>query len=207
MEIVPGTVYREAGFSDVEAQGGMIVGAEFHDCCFERCNLRESALHDCKLIDCKVKDSDWSLIDLRGSSFTNTTFYGSKLVGIDWTKALWTGSLIHHPLRFEGCILNHSTFIGLELDRIEIIGCSAKDVDFREAHLANADFSQTDLAESVFINTGLNEADFRTAVNYEIAPHQNDIRGAKFALPEAMSLLFRMDICLERGDSGTEEPQ
>ena len=80
-----------------------------------------------------------------------------------------------------------------------MINCSAIDVDFRESDLSKADFTGTDLSDSLFLGTDLTEANFRRARNYHIDPGKNNITGAKFSLPEAMSLLYSMDIDLEDG--------
>ena len=70
------------------------------------------------------------------------------------------------------------------------------DVDFRECDLSQADFAGTDLADSLFLATNLTQADFSRARNYQIDPSQNIVDEAKFSLPEAMSLLYSMDIVL-----------
>jgi uncharacterized protein YjbI with pentapeptide repeats len=72
----------------------------------------------------------------------------------------------------------------------------ALDVDFREADLSQADFAGTDLSDSMFVNTDLTEADLSRARNYHIDPSQNVLRQARFSLPEAMSLLYSLDIVL-----------
>jgi len=69
-------------------------------------------------------------------------------------------------------------------------------VDFREADLAKTNFDGTDLSESLFLNTNLSKADFSGAKNYAISPEKNTLKGAKFSLPEAMSLLFNLDLVL-----------
>jgi hypothetical protein len=51
----------------------------------------------------------------------------------------------------------------------------------------------------LFINTDLRQADLSEARNYQIAPGKNDLRGARFFLPEAMSLLYNLDIDLSEG--------
>ena len=76
-------------------------------------------------------------------------------------------------------------------------------MDFREADLSETDFDGTDLSESLFLNTNLTEADFVGAMNYDISPEKNKLKGAKFSLPEAMSLLFNLDIILV--DEGNNE--
>jgi len=40
-------------------------------------------------------------------------------------------------------------------------------------------------------------ADLRFARNYQIDPSQNKVHKARFSLPEAMSLLYSMDIDLD----------
>ena len=70
------------------------------------------------------------------------------------------------------------------------------DVDFRETDLSQADFAGTNLCDSLFLATDLTEADLSQARNYQIDPSQNTVRKAKFSLPEAMSLLYGLDIVL-----------
>ena len=81
-----------------------------------------------------------------------------------------------------------------------MVDCVAVDVDFREADLSQADFAGSDLSESLFVNTDLSEADLSRARNYLIDPGQNVLKGARFSMPEAMSLLYNMDIILTDGE-------
>ena len=122
------------------------------------------------------------------------------MVGIDWTKADWSAPSLGVPITVESCVLNHSTFIGLNLPRISITDSMAVNVDFREADLSKADFSGSDLSDSLFLNTNLVEADLSRARNYTIAPNVNELRKAKFSLPEAMSLLYNLDIEMTSDD-------
>jgi uncharacterized protein YjbI with pentapeptide repeats len=69
-------------------------------------------------------------------------------------------------------------------------------VDFREADLSGASFGATDLSESLFSSTDLSEADLSRARNYSIAPGRNVLTQARFSLPEAMALLYGLDIVL-----------
>jgi fluoroquinolone resistance protein len=136
------------------------------------------------------------------SAFSATRFEDSKVIGVNWAQADWSGTSLGQPVTFQRTAISHSTLIGLELNGIEITECVATDVDFREANLSRADFRGTDLSESLFINTDLRQADLSEARNYHIAPGENDIRGARFSLPEAMSLLYNLDIDLSEGQGG-----
>ena len=84
----------------------------------------------------------------------------SKLIGIDWTRASWPRHVFHAPIGFYQCLLNDSSFFGLNLDELRIEACKEQDLDFREGHFCRANFRDTDLARSLFGNTHLIGADF-----------------------------------------------
>jgi uncharacterized protein YjbI with pentapeptide repeats len=98
------------------------------------------------------------------------------------------------PVDFVRCALNHSTFVGLNLKNILLIKCIAQDVSFEDADLTNANCTFTDFMDSRFSHTNLTGADFTGATNYSIAANLNTLKKTKFALPEAMNLLYSLDI-------------
>jgi fluoroquinolone resistance protein len=173
-----------------------LVNSEFYDCSFENCSLVETTVRNCRFVNCLFEQCDLSLVQLPGTRFSATRFAESRLVGVNWTLADWETTKLGTPIGFRDCTINYATFIGLSLPRIEITGCSAVDVDFRDADLSRATFAGTDLAQSLFGNTDLTEADLSQARNYEINPGQNIVQRARFAMPEAMSLLYHLDIIL-----------
>jgi fluoroquinolone resistance protein len=186
--------YEARRFARVDLVRQTVVNSEFYDCLFERCALAETTFRHCRFVGCVFRACDLSLAQVPQCAFTETRFESSKLIGIDWTRAHWPDTRLGDPLGFSECVLSHATFIGLVLPRLQMIDCVALDVDFREADLAGAAFGGTDLAESLFLATNLTGADLSRARNYHIDPCQNTLTGAKFALPEAMSLLASMDI-------------
>lgn len=117
-------------------------------------------------------------------------------MGVNWAQADWPTTGLGKPLEFLRSVISHSTFIGLSLKDLKIKDCVAIDVDFREADLSQADFTGTDLSKSLFKDTNLTEVDLSQARNYDIDPGQNILQGTKFSLPEAMSLLYNMEIIL-----------
>jgi uncharacterized protein YjbI with pentapeptide repeats len=143
------------------------------------------------------------MIKLEGTFLSGIKFEKTKLIGIDWTTADWPEISIREPLAFDGCVLNHATFIGLDMKGVRFVRCTVRDVDFRETDLSDAEFTDTDLDQSLFQQTELKGADFRTGRNYEINPSLNNIEGAKFSFPEAMSLLYNLNIILD--DQTTED--
>jgi uncharacterized protein YjbI with pentapeptide repeats len=115
-------------------------------------------------------------------------------MGVNWAQADWAAAGLGKPLEFLRSVISHSTFIGLSLNDLQIKDCVAIDVDFREADLSQADFTGTDLSKSLFKDTNLTEADLSQARNYLIDPGQNVLKGARFSMPEAIALLYSMDI-------------
>jgi uncharacterized protein YjbI with pentapeptide repeats len=92
--------------------------------------------------------------------------------------------------------VDFSAFIGLKLRKLVLTKCSAKEVEFSEADLTSADLRGTDLTKSRFQQTNLMRANFEGATNYSIDLATNKITKARFSLPEALSLLYGLDIVL-----------
>ena len=177
-----------------------LVSSQFTDCTFVNCTFVEAVLLDCRFSNCTFKDCDMSLLQMPGTIYSGTHFVDSKLLGINWTQGNWGNNLLNKPLVFDRCVLNHSTFIGLTFQKIKIKDSIASDVDFREADLREADFGGTDLSESLFSQTDLTKADLSRARNYSISPEENTLKRARFSLPEAMSLLYKLDIKLNNSE-------
>jgi len=190
------TDYAGQTFKEIRLEQARLLSNEFHDCTFDRCSFVETTFRSCRFVNCVFMHCDLSLIQLPHCSFAAVRFESSKVIGVNWTRARWPLTRLWDPVCFSKCAISHSTFIGLNLKRIQIQDCVAVDVDFREADLSQADFAGTDLSDSLFLNTNLTKADLSRARNYQIDPSQNIVKGAKFSLPEAMSLLYNLDIAL-----------
>jgi len=188
--------YANQTFNSIALNQSQLEAIEFYECKFVDCSIAEAIFHQCKFIDSTFKNCDLSLLQIPECIFSGVTFEVTKLIGIDWTKANWSATLLQEPPTFVLCVLNHSTFIGLDIKGSQIKDCIASDVDFREADLTQVDFGGTDLNESIFSKTNLTKADLSRARNYIISPEENLLKGAKFSLPEAMSLLYSLDINL-----------
>lgn len=178
---------------------------EFVDCTFILSLMTDISFSQCRFKECRFDQCDMSLCAFPHSTFDGCVFRDTKLVGIDWTQAAWTGLKLQEPLRFDACVLSHSTFIGMKIADLKMTDCISTDVDFREADLTGIDFSGTDLSQSLFHHTNLEGADFRRARNYTIQPEVNRLTKAKFSMPEALSLLYSMDIVLDSEDDEFSE--
>ena len=183
-------------FQKLVHENTMIVNKEFYNCTFKGCSFRETTFRSCTFQDCTFQDCDLSLIKVNDSSFKTTKFENSQVVGVNWTLASWSKFSISAPVNFLNCAINYSTFIGLKLKEVQITKCVAKDVDFSETDLTKADCSHTDFSNSRFSHTNLTKANFEGAIHYTIDVTSNTLKKTKFSLPEAMSLLYSLDIIL-----------
>jgi fluoroquinolone resistance protein len=195
----PDKEYNSQQFKGISLQGGHFESKMFTSCLFEKCSLRESIFSHCEFQDCKFLNCDLSLITLKECSFKNTLFENSQIVGVNWvdTNLAQMKYVFAKPVDFVGCVLNHSTFMEVNLKNALITKCIAKDVSFEGADLSHANCTFTDFSDSRFLRTNLTETDFTDATNYSIAANLNTLRKTKFSLPEAMSLLYSLDIILK----------
>ena len=191
------TEYSEQIFKKVEFSNKQIHTKEFIECRFIECDFSGSVFQNCKFKECKFQQCNLGLLKLIDSSFTNTLFEDSKVIGVNWTEISWPKIKLSCPIKFIKCDISLSTFIGLDLREIVIKECRACDVDFRETDLTKAELTYTDFAKSQFFETNLTSADLTHAKNYSIDIYQNKITKAKFTLPEALSLLDSIDIELK----------
>ena len=194
--ICTGAHYTDQVFKEIHLEQAHLVSNEFHDCTFGRCSFVETIFQGCRFVNCVFQHCDLSLVQMPDCSFAATRFESSRVIGVNWAKAHWPATRLGDSIGFFKCAINHSTFIGLNLRRIQIQECVAVDVDFREADLSQANFAGTDLSDSLFLATNLTQADLSRARNYQIDLSQNVVKKAKFSLPEAMSLLYSLDIVL-----------
>ena len=183
-------------FSKIDLQGKTIKNAEFEECTFISCDFSESIFHSCSFIDCRFENCNLSVMKLTDSKISGCEFISSKMIAIDWTMCDWKSLLLTEPMRFKQCILNDSNFYGLTQDSIEMIECSAKELDFRSGSFKNANFSNSDFKGALFGNTNLEKANFSDATNTNIDLKNNSLKGATFNRFEALYLLESMGIVL-----------
>jgi fluoroquinolone resistance protein len=199
-EIQSDQTFFDEQFHGLKLEQAIIHSSKFENCSFVYCNFNGASFLSCRFIDCNFYSCDLSLLQVANCNITKINIESCKAIGINWTKANWSDSALTNRINFAESTINHSTFIGLYLSNIKIINCIVHDVDFRETNLTKADLSGSDLTKSIFGNTILSGADLNQARNYQINPCANKLSGAKFTLPEALALLYSMDIILDEAN-------
>ncbi|MCK9175827.1 MAG: pentapeptide repeat-containing protein [Desulforhopalus sp.] len=165
---------------------------DFYDCKFINCKFTGTVFEKCLFEDCTFIECDLSLIKPEYCSFVDVKFKNCKAIGVNWAEAAT-------PFRidFYSCIINMSSFFGINLTKIIMTECVAKEVDFTEANLTKGNFEKTDFENSRFLQTNLTQSNFRNSINYAIDPECNLLKKTIFSLPEALSFLSELDIILD----------
>ncbi|HML39699.1 MAG TPA: pentapeptide repeat-containing protein [Bellilinea sp.] len=196
-EIQSNSEYQGEKYKNLNFEQARIQRTEFVNCTFNRVNLREADFLYSKFHECTFTNCDLSLSSVKGCVFNQVRFEDCTLVGINWIESAWGKSRFSKPADFYRCALNYGTFVGLNLKTVKLSGCTIHNVDFSDVDLTGADCTKSDFTNSRFNHTNLTEADFRGATNYVIAPNDNILKKTHFTLPEAMALLYGLDIILE----------
>ena len=163
--------YNEKEFKNLILAEGKLMQKEFYKCRFVSCNFFKIIFDSCEFENCTFQSCDLSLATVAGSKFLDVVFKGSKTVGVDWCGIRKPGAF-----KFVDCKIDNGIFYRMDLRSINIIKCSAQNVDFVEADLTKAVFTNTDLLGSKFTRTNLSYADFSESLNYNIDPNNNKIK-------------------------------
>ncbi len=185
-------VHTGKRFEEVTYEDKHVVARNFTRCTFYKSNLKGCVFEDCSFIDCTFESCDLSLIKLKHTSINGVKIIDSKAIGIVWYDA---GNPF--AVGFTNSRISYCSFFGKSMKKAQFINCMANEVDFSECDLTQADFRGTDLSGATFANTDLTKANFAGARNYLIDTKTNKIKKAKFSLPEALSLLYGLDIIIE----------
>jgi uncharacterized protein YjbI with pentapeptide repeats len=193
----PESEYEQESFTEIAFEADLLDEVNFIGCEFTKCDFHESTFKNCVFRDCRFKQCDLNLIQVDGSTFQDVYFEKCKMVGINWSKASWGKTSFHQLIKkinFIECIINYNTFMNIHLPKIQMDKCIAKEVNFNETDLSGSSLRYTDFEGAMFAHTNLTETDMSKAENYSIDPLQNTLKKTRFSLPEALSLLYSLDI-------------
>jgi len=186
--------YLAQNFNDLKFSSKEMIAKVFEGCTFNKCDFSEAMFKRCKFIECHFIKCNLSVAKVGNSRFSDVVFEECKMVGVDWTTANWSSLALGSPIKMHKCIINDSSFFGLDMKGMVLEECKAHDVDFREGNFTEANFSHTDFANSLFNKTNLTGANFQEAVNFSIDVNVNKVIRAKFSRYEAVRLLESLGI-------------
>lgn len=196
--IQDGALYQDRTFIGLDLRQATRRGVEFEGCAFARCTLNEVVLSGCRFAECRFEGCDLSVARFPDTRMIEVSFSSSKLSGIDWTLPAEAQALrLPLSVSFEDCVLDYGSFFGIVLTGVTMRRCQAHEIDLAEADLTGADLGETDFAGAKFLHTRLTKADLRGARRYAIDPTTNPLKGSRFSLPEAVSLLHGFGVKIE----------
>lgn len=118
------SIFEDMTISDITMHNAQFDAKHFLDCCFKNCDFNESTFTDCSFSSCSFTDCNLSLIKIGDSRIENTQFMQCKMIGIDWTQAIWSNNTskkkTNFTIEFKDCILNYSIYIGLKIGRAHV---------------------------------------------------------------------------------------
>lgn len=179
-------------FENLDLSAVSLRSFHFEDCSFSHCHFSGADLTGATFFSCRFESCDLSNALFQGARFRMPSFQDCKMLGLQWVHL----TDFVAP-RFERCRLDFSNFSSLKLKKSEFLSCSLREVDFTQADLSETCFKESELLGTQFLNTNLAKADFRQAFHYSINPLNNKIKGARFSLPEACSLLEGLGIVID----------
>jgi len=132
------TVFGAASLISISASGIDATGAQFHNCKFQRADLREAALWSTRFIEC----------DFDGTSFVDATFGYTQLFGSDLSVARALETTIHRaPSTVDLESLRRSRG---RIPAKFAKGCGFTDFEIAVARLWNPDLTDREITDIVY---------------------------------------------------------
>lgn len=185
-------------FKGVASTHDELVGLHFEACRFERCDFSETIFRECVFSECIFEECNLAMAKIPESRFEQCDFVDSKMIGVNWTEAHWRKNSpkkkVAFPISFLRCTLDYSIFISMNLTKARFVDCSLREVGFEDTDMECVSFGTSDLSGALFSNTRLDGSDLSLARNYTIDVCRNSIKKTRFAMPEAISLLYALEI-------------
>lgn len=190
---MPDNYFDSQEFSKIDFTTTKISKGEYDNCTFINCNLEGIHASNIQFVECEFIDCNFSNTILKDTAFKDVHFINCKLIGVQFHEI--DSFLVQ--LSFKECQLNYSSFYQLKIPNTKFIDCNLEEVDFTETNLLSSSFSLCNLKNTVFDNTFIENTDFRTALNFDINPDRNKLKGAKFSKENVVGLLSTYKIIVE----------
>ncbi|MBI9102486.1 MAG: pentapeptide repeat-containing protein [Spirochaetales bacterium] len=180
--------YTNIDFEEID-----IRDVSFERCKFSSCLFNEISMADTIFTGCIFEKCSIVLARLENTTFNDVLFKGCKMIGLDFTKA----NDFLMTMAFDETILDNIYFFDKKIRKTNFINCRIKNSDFTRVDLSGSDFTESLFEHVTFSQCKLEKADFRSARGYQIDPETNNLKKARFTLPEAQSFLAYLGINIE----------
>lgn len=184
-------IYENKTFHQEDVEEAFSHG-KFSDCEFIHCQFLETNFRSARFLGCSFKHCQLQMVKMDQCYFQESVFDEVKIIGGEFYKCSKTLFSIH----CKNSILLSCNFSHLPMKKTDFSGSKLQECFFNETSLSSSNFQKTDLMGTQFHHSDLSQSDFRGAKNYAIDPKVNNLKKARFHLPEALSFLhfFGIDI-------------
>jgi uncharacterized protein YjbI with pentapeptide repeats len=162
----------------IDTSWAEVVDAEFHGCTFAGADLHEAEVRGSKFVDCRFERCDLSLWRPVDSVFGGSRFEDCRMLGIEWTLAVWPRVPLHEPNEFVRCDLSMGTFANLDLGAVTFGECRLREVSYRETRMPGARFDGSDCLGADFYGADLTEAGLIGVDGLALDPRDTKLEGA-----------------------------
>lgn len=166
---------------------------EYDNCQFIACTFEKIHLSNYTFLECNFEDCNFTNTTFGGTSFQQVTFENCKLLGADFSVC----NSFMLGVSFRESILSFAIFSSLVMKQTPFLNCNLTDADFTNADVSASDYSGSNLVRAVFENTILDKADFREAIDYEINPSKNSLKGTIFVKGNLTGLVQHLPISIK----------
>lgn len=184
-------------FEKIDYSGKRLSGKNFSNCTFVQCTFTKTIFSECTFEECTFERCDLSMIQVKGSTFSQIKLVDCKAIGILWFDIRIPFARHAFTISCSDTNISYSSFFGMNLKKAKFTQCVAKEVDWSECQMQDSDLKGTDLEGARFAGTDLTGADLCSAQGYQIDITGTKVRGAKFSLPEATALLDSLGIIID----------
>lgn len=188
------------GETFTDEKWGSIVGAEFQDCTFVGCDFSGARWRSVRFIGCTFHRCDVSLVKPTDCTIGDSRFEDCRMLGVDWTLAVWPRVPLHEPNTFVRCDLSMSTFTDLVLGATRFEECRLREVSYRNAKLGEAVFDGSDCSGTDFLGADLSGAGLRRVADLHLDPLSTRLKGAIVDAATGVSILESLGINLATDD-------
>ncbi len=162
----------------------------FYNCIFKECNFTGTILNETDFDSCEFIDCNFTNPVIKQTKLNDVIFSRCKLMGLNFYEC----SQFSFNLIFSNCSINSCNFSDLKMKGSKFTKCKITDSYFQETFLAGVSFEGSNFKNTLFHNANLVGASFCNVSGYSIDPLVNNVRKAKFTVPDVLNLLSGFNI-------------
>ena len=187
--------YTDEQFDGLAPGERVLDGAIVISCTFTNCDLTEQSFKRTPFVDCRFEGCELSMVDLTDAVLQSVELDTCRLTGVNFAAV--SRLPIVPDAKLTDCDVSFASFRDMDLTMWSFEGCRLNEAEFVRCELKGVRFAGADLTRCTFQRNDLSGADLQGARGYVISPLDNNLRGMKVSLPEALGLLAAVGVTVE----------